>query len=337
MNMTYKVKNVSIEETDTIETIVKKFRKGIKAYPEDTGLYLVQLSIAYRLKADYQKSVDFAKEVMEFYKENTELTDEDKRMISEARHVLAEGVNPEADADEDSLALWLEEFNEDPNYENMERLGDCYFDLGEYEKAEEYYFMILTEDVPWNVDTYVEAMTKLYKKMGKKKNIKKDIYDKAFAYYDEELKKNPDIPERHKILGDLVVVYDNLGNEKKANELDAERDKLVFEAMKDLDKYEHFLWNVANDCSNNGKPELSALIFEQYLPKKEKEKVYSKEISLNFHLNIADSFKDGNNFLKAIEHYLVFLEEIPNSERTLLGLGTCYFLIGKKDIAKSYL
>src|ERR1035438_5455221 len=115
MNMTYKVKNVSIEETDTIETIVKKFRKGIKQYPEDTGLYLVQLSIAYRMRADYQKSVDVAKEVMEFYKGKTELSEHDKRQISEAKHVIADGVDPDADLDEESLGYWLELFDEDPN------------------------------------------------------------------------------------------------------------------------------------------------------------------------------------------------------------------------------
>src|ERR1035438_10058378 len=120
MNMTYKVKNVSIDETDTIKIIEKKFRKGIKESPEDTGLYLVQLSIAYRLKADYKNSVAVAKEVIEFYKGKKELSDEDTRMISEAKHVIADGVDPDEDYDEDSLENWLEIFNDDPNYESMQ-------------------------------------------------------------------------------------------------------------------------------------------------------------------------------------------------------------------------
>ncbi len=332
--MSYIVKNVTIEESDTNEIKIKKYSEAIKKYPDDCANYYIQLSMVYMMMGENEKCLACAKEVEKMFKGKADLSDDEKRQLSEANHLIADFLSEDGDLDT-SLEYLLNAYQDDPDFENAQRLAECYLDRKEFDKAEEFYFKLLAEDLPWNVDTYVEGMTKIYKAMGKKKNIQKDIYAKVFAYYDSEMAKSPDIPEHHKILGDLIVVYDNLGNEKKANELDVERDALVYVAMKDLEKHESFLWQVANDCNNYGKPELSALIFEQFLPRKEKS--FSDENRLNFHLNIADSFKDGNNFPKAIGHYLEVLEELPNSERALLGLGVCYFLLDKKEIAKPYL
>jgi len=332
--MSYKVKNVIIEDNDTNDIKIKKYRDAIKKYPDDCANYLVQLSIVYMMMGENKKCLQCAKDVEKLFKGRKDLSDDDKRQLSEANHVIADFLSEDGDLDT-ALEYLMNAYIDDPDFENMQRLAECYLERGEYDKAEEYYFKLLAEDLPWNVDTYVEGMTNVYKAMGKKKNVQKDIYDKVFAYYDAELSKNPDIPERHKILGDLVVAYYNLDKESKAEKLDAERDALVYTALKDYEKYAKFLSNAGNEYRNNGKTGLAALIDEQYL--KRKENTMSKEISINYRLHIADGFKDGNEFQKAIEHYLTILEEVPNSEGALLGLGICYFILGKKEIAKPYL
>jgi tetratricopeptide (TPR) repeat protein len=332
--MSYKVKHVTIEEEDTNEIRIKKYKDAIKKYPDESSYYLSRLIIIHITNGEMKKSFKAAKGIEKFYSKKTNLTLEEQKILEDAKYII-EDKSDDENYDDESLDNLINDYESDPDYENMERLGDRYFDLGQYDKAEEYYFMLLSTDVPWNVDTYDKCMTRLFKRAGKKKNIKKDIYNKAIGHYEEELKKQPDIPERHKILSDLVTVYYNLGNETKANELDKECDALIHDALKDIKKYNLFLWNSANQFNNGDKKELSSLIFEKFIPIN--EKTWTAEQILNHRKNIADSFMEGNSFPKAIEHYLIVLDAIPNSEGALLGLGTCYFLMGKKDIAKPYL
>lgn len=209
---------------------------------------------------------------------------------------------------ENALKYFLKAVQLSPNPLFKYNLANYYYQINNFEKAEEYYFKALE-----NNENYPDCHNSLGNLFRSKKE-----YNKALKHYLKARKIRPTDPN---YINNIACIYHLMGNEDEAY-------KYYVECLNLDPNYVPVYCNIGIIFRNRGQLEEAA-------------NYYNKALAVNIndpiaHNNLGNVFLDKYNFDQAIIHYKKVLELDPANFQAYNNIGGAYKEKGELDTAIYY-